>query len=171
MKNILIIGLFLMSVASFGADFINFYGDISETIYSFELAKKISNKAGYFTPCWFQINTIKRSYGSSLSRRGGGGGTIKREQHRSNGKLDKTIIIVGYDLSKMADGNTITLEKGQKLYQIGIHTNAKGYTFEVYSFNKNDKPKFYLNMKQSRVSNMVSCPHCGQKIMLVPIQQ
>ena len=155
MKNILIIGLFLMSVASFGADFINFYGDISETIYSFELAKKISNKAGYFTPCWFQINTLRR----------------RKEQHRSNGKLDKTIIIVGYDLSKMADGNTITLEKGQKLYQIGIHTNAKGYTFEVYSFNKNDKPKFYLNMKQSRVSNMVSCPHCGQKIMLVPIQQ
>lgn len=170
MKIILFVGLFFLSAIILGSDFTNFYGDITVTTYSFELAKKISNKAGYFTPCWFQINTISRSYGNARSRRGGGGGVVRKEQHRSNGKLDKTIIIVGYDLSKMADGNEIPLEKGQKLYQIGIHTNTKGYTFEVYSFNKNDKPHFFLKKKNPALSTTVNCPHCGKQIMLVPTQ-
>ena len=163
MKKLLIAGLFSMSVVMFGNNFTNFNGEFSQTVYSFELLRKISDKAGYFTPCWFQLDTENKGHGRKI-------------QHRSNGKLDKTIIVVGYDLSRMADGNVFSLKRGQTLYQIGIHSNPSGRTYEVYSFNKDEKPVNYLNLnRQSNIgrssSATILCPHCGKELRLVPVQK
>ena len=175
MKRMLLVVLVSISFISFGdmTEFKNFNGKFSTTVYSFELLKKITSKAGYFHICWFQLDTEIKSYGSSLTSRGGGGGRVGRVQHRSTGRLDKTVIIVGYDLSNMADHNTIQLKDGQILYKIGIHTNAKGFTFEVYSLNQKEKPDLYLNSNRpssrtKKLSRNVCCPYCGKKLMLVP---
>lgn len=176
MKSFFLTAMIVMSGIISADDFVNFYGEITVNTYSFELLKKISSKSGYFKPRWDSVNTINQSYGSSLSRRGGGGSTVRKTQQRSSGQLDKTIIIVGYDLKNMADGNSIQLKKGQKLYQIGIHTNNKGFSFEVYSFTKTDKPEMFLNTssistRTRSTSASVYCPHCGKKLLLVPAKR
>lgn len=158
MKRFLFVSMLVFSLVVF-ADMVNFYGEFSTTIYSFELVRKISNTAGYFVPCYL-----------ALDKEALGGGRYR--QRRTEDKLNKTIVIVGQNLSTMADGHRITLKKGQVLYQIGVYSNQRGRSFEVYSFNRNEKWKKHLtqNAEKSTASTSASstavCPHCGKTIRL-----
>lgn len=154
MKKLFVLGMLSLAMLLPGRDYKNTKTGISQVFYSFELKRKISDRAGYFSPDYLQID----------------GPT-----HRTTGSEMRKIVIIGYDLSKMVDGNSIKLRQGQVLYDVGIYTSPSGRTYGVYSFNKGDKPNTYLNAPvpvsvRSNSSPVVSCPHCGKKMRLVPVR-
>ena len=175
MKNLFVLGMLSLAMFLPGRDYKNTKTEGSQVFYSFELKHKISDRAGYFLPCYLQLDTDFVSYGNSRSRRiAGDSAVVKKTIHR-NGTENRTIVIIGYDLSKMVDGNSIELRQGQILYDVGIYTSQRGRTYGVYSFNKGDKPNTYLKAPvpvsvRSNSSPVVSCPHCGKKMRLVPMR-
>ena len=176
MKKLFVLGMLSLAMFLPGRDYKNTRTEGSQVFYSFELKRKISDRAGYFLPCYLQLDTELVSYGNSLSRRGGGGGAVGKKTIRTNGSEMRNIVIIGYDLSKMVDGNRIELRQGQVLYDVGIYTSPSGRTYGVYSFNKGDKPNTYLQAVPRKISarpnnsTVISCPHCGQKLRLVPVR-
>ena len=161
MKKILFFLLATVSLTALGRDYKNISNKNGHTFYSFRLEQKNSDSMGFFIPMYSRIDYVPRAVGNGISSRGGGGGRIVRDEVRSHKQEDRIIIIVGYNLSKMVDGDKIELKKGQVLYQIGTHTTTQGRTYAVYSFNKNDRiDRYFAPPKKAPAV----CPHCGKKI-------
>ena len=158
MKKAFLVGFLLAGLSLLaGEQYTNVSTQYMQVVISFRLDRKISQRAGIFRPIIDRTDYVAKSYGNSLSRRGGGGGTVKRVPVRKTYEEDKNLLIVGRDLSKMADNDKITLRKGQSLYRIGTHILPHGQTVAVYSFKKEDTVSQYL-------STVIVCPHCGTKI-------
>ena len=82
-----------------------------------------------------------------------------------SGPEDRDVIIVGRDLSKMVDGDTFPLQKGQTMYNIGTRTTPRGKTLAVFSLNKTDKvARYFTSSAPAEPSAVIVCPHCGTKI-------
>ena len=77
------------------------------------------------------------------------------------------MVIVGYDLTNMSDGEIIALKDGQVLWQIGTYAAPRGKTFAVYSLLRNDKVDRYL--QPAPPASTICCPHCGKDIQLIPV--
>ena len=84
--------------------------------YRFKLIKKIDETSGYF-------NIIaSRVFGEVT--------------------LDDIIVIQNVDLSRRVDGDVIWLNDRETLWCIGTMTNDKGYSFRIFTPNRNVACKF-----------------------------
>ena len=84
--------------------------------YRFKLIKKIDETSGYF-------NIIaSRVFGEAT--------------------LDDIIVIQNVDLSRRVDGDVIWLNDRETLWCIGTMTNDKGYSFRIFTPNRNVACKF-----------------------------
>ena len=175
MKKVLVFLLAAVSLTALGRDYKNVSAADGHTFYFFRLEQKEGNSVGFFVPMYNRIDYVPRVVGGGLSSRGGGGGKIIHETVRSSDEENRVIIIVGYNLSKMVDGDKIELKKGQVLYQIGSRTNRRGRTYAVYSFNKNDRLDRYFPPQGGTPpavgAPVTRCPHCGKEIQLVPVKR
>lgn len=84
--------------------------------YRFKLIKKIDNTSGYFEII------ASRVFGEVT--------------------LDDIIVIQNVDLSRRVDGDVIWLNDRETLWCIGTMTNDKGYSFRIFTPNRNVACKF-----------------------------
>ena len=169
MKNLFVIILLAASVAAFGRVYRNTGDKQGFVSYSFRLKRKLNDRAGVFIPFYDRTDYVSRTVGNALSAQGGGGGKVVRDAVRKQGKEDADIIIVGIDLKKLADGDTIPLKNDRALYQIGVHGVPRWRTLAVFAFDGNDRVERYLPPPKSKTNapKSVTCPHCGHKFKLI----
>ena len=84
--------------------------------YRFKLIKKIDETSGYFSII------ASRVFGEAT--------------------LDDIIVIQNVDLSRRVDGDVIWLNDRETLWCIGTMTNDKGYSFRIFTPNRNVACKF-----------------------------
>ena len=102
--------------------------------YRFELIKKIDETSGYF------YIIASRVFGEA--------------------RPSIIIVIQNVDLSRRVDGDVIWLNDRETLWCIGTMTNDKGYTFRIFTPNRNVACKFVQEnyRKQQMMRN------CGRNI-------
>lgn len=169
MKKTLVILLAAVSLAVWGRDYRNIHDKNGSVSYSFRLVRKYNDRAGFFTPLFDRALYMQRAAGNANSARGGGGERIVTEPVYRSGEENRDIIIVGLDLKKMVDNDVMPLNQ-RVLYQIGQYTTSRGYTFAVFSTNRNARVDQYLPQRSAPagVSSSIDCPHCGREIKLNP---
>ena len=174
MKNLFAILLLLTaSAAAFGRTYRNVDAPDVRVSYSFRLVKKLNDRAGIFKPVADRTSLVQRTVGNDLSARGGGGGRVVTETIRRHSEEKINIVIVGVDLKAMADGDHLPLDSDRTLYQIGTCSVPRGKTLAVFSYKEDDKVNDHLPVKSRSVRSpaAIYCPHCGQKIKIVPAGQ
>ena len=169
MRHLFVIILLAAAVTAFGREYRNTGDKQGFVSYSFRLKRKLNDRAGIFVPFYDRTDYVSRTVGNALSAQGGGGGKVVRNAVRKQGKEDADIIIVGIDLKKLADGDTIPLKNDRTLYQIGVHRLPRWRTLAVFSFNEVDTVEHYLPPTKSKPNapTSVVCPNCGHKFKLI----
>lgn len=143
MKKLFVILLTLSALLVRGETqtFRNIHNKLNHLNMSFRMAEKLNRRAGVFVPHY---------------ERG------KDWPGNKSSDDPQNIVIVGRDLSKMADGDYIYLKDRETLYRIGTISFPNGVTYAVYSFNRKDTVAKFLPPTQK--STVIRCPHCGKEI-------
>ncbi len=173
MKNLFALLLLAVSAAAFGRTYQNIDAPNVKVSYLFRLVKKLNDRAGIFKPVCDRTSYVPSAVGNDLLARGGGGKVVN-ETIRKRGDEKINIVIVGLDLREMADGDHLPLANDRPLHQIGVYAAPRGKTLAVFSHDQTDKVEdYYLPVKSRSVRAPASiyCPHCGQKIKIVPAGQ
>ena len=166
-KRFLMVPILLGSLAVFAHEYRNLHENDLRMTYSFSMVKKLNDRAGIFNPAYSRIDYVDQAYGNALTARGGGRAVVRKTPVRREGKEKRNVVIVGYDLTNMSDGEIIALKDGQVLWQIGTYAAPRGKTFAVYSLLRNDKVDRYL--QPAPPASTICCPHCGKDIQLIPV--
>ena len=171
MKNLFALLLLAASVTAFGRTYTNTYSPNLRVSYSFRLVKKLNDRAGIFKPVADRTSYVPSAVGNDLSARGGGG-KVAAEAVRKRSEEKLNIVIVGVDLKTMADGYSLPLGNNRTLHQIGTYAAPRGKTLAVFSYDQGDDMNDYLPVKSgsARTPSTIHCPHCGQKIKIVPVE-
>ena len=102
--------------------------------YRFKLIKKIDETSGYFSII------ASRVFGEAM--------------------MDDIIVIQNVDLSRRVDGDVIWLNDRETLWCIGTMTNDKGYSFRIFTPNRNVACKFV----QENYNRQQMMRNCGRNI-------
>lgn len=157
-----------VAVTASAVDYRNTRGEITTDYYAFKLERKLNRYAGVFRPHVTRFVTLRVAPANSLAARGGMRLSGTKSTTREDFFEDKKVVLVGYDLSRMVDGDEISLKKGQTLYQVGIHTTPDGRSLAIHSLIKRDDPAQYLPKAAGAPASgrVVICPHCRRAITI-----